>query len=152
MPTPNTYGVTPAIIAGRVQGLTISATTTPSQATVEDMIEECAEHLASELVNIGFDPTDLPSTQTPYNTLRAALIYRVAYLILVGRDRAQEGIAQSYKVAYDELMATIRVRPARVVGPSDAPDSVRSPVLEPDLAASTARAATLAGRIIRGGL
>lgn len=152
MTAPNTYGVTPAVISARVQGLTINASTTPNTDTVTDMITESAEHLAAELVNIGFDPTGLPSTQTPYHTLRAALIYRVAYLILVGRDRAQDGIAQSYKVAHDETMQTIRVRPARVVGPSDAPDAVRSPVLEPDLAASTARTATLAGRIIRGGL
>lgn len=153
MTTPNTYGVTPSVIAARVQGVAIGTSTTPSTSTVQDMIDECAEALLTECNNVGIETVGLTFTQSPYRQLRGALINRVIYLILLSRDRGQEGIAEPYNRLYVEALDNIRKRPARVGGVQTAPDAVRSPALPPDLDSSAnTRWNTLAGRVINGGL
>jgi hypothetical protein len=148
-----TYGVTPAVISARVQGVAIGPSTVPSTDTVADMIDEAAEELQTECDNVGIETAGLTSTIAPYRQLRQLLIYLVCYRVLLQRDRGQEGIANPFLVAYREALANIRQRPARVAGPQTAPDSVRSPSIEPDLtSAANTRWITPPGRIINGGL
>lgn len=153
MTTPATFGVTAADISARVQGVAIGDSTVPSTTTVGEIIEEAASFVTQEAEYIGVSTSAIANTTTTYKILRNLVIYRAAREVLIARDRADDRAA-GFKVLYDEAIETLRKSAGRIADKSDAPDSVRSPVLSPDntSAAAVARDNSSVGRVIRGGM
>jgi hypothetical protein len=149
---PNTFGVTPATVAARIQNLTISTTSDPSYATVEEVIGEIASQLEDECAAMGIDASsavDSGGTATLYKQIRAALIYGVADSVLTARRRGTGEIERPYKVLYDETIDRIRRRPQTVSAESGVDVTVN--LGAPEYARQTF-VPGLPGKILRGGL
>jgi hypothetical protein len=148
----NTFGVTPAVVAARVHSLSISTTSGPDTAAIEDVIDEVASWVSDECDAMGIDAesaTDSGGTETLYKQLRSAIIYGVADQVLLARSRGSLPADRAYKVQYDETIERIRKRPQSVSSQSGVDVTV-------DLGAQAYRDATLVpglpGKILRGGM
>jgi hypothetical protein len=148
----NVFGVTPAVIAGRLANLTIGTSTPVTQLAVEDMIDEMASVLAREAEAVGISTATLAAsgdTEATYNLFRAALIYGVADRLVVARARGTGDIDRPFLRLYEQTIETIRLRPQAV---DDTAATNRTYNLAAAAYASETVVPGLAGKIIRGGL
>jgi hypothetical protein len=153
-PGTNDFGITPALISARVQGLTIGPGSVPSTAAVEAMIDESADLVCGEAENIGITVAGMTEANNPavFRRLRGMVVNHVIYRCLIARDRGAD-LAESYLRLYTATLDTMRASASRVSGPTDGPSQVRSPIIEPDASASSAaRLGTLPGKVVSGGL
>jgi hypothetical protein len=118
----NLFGVTPAVLMGQVQGLTIRSNTQPSTTDVEEMILDAAGEAESEAIAVGIDLQGFTDPQYRlYRTARAMIIARVLSTLLVGKDRGQD-MGKFWHDRFLDARETLRKRPQAVDNKDSGPD------------------------------
>jgi len=154
MTTINTFGITTADVSGQVHNLTISPTSSPTDAQVTDMIEQNAALLTMELQAAGITAAGLTdTTDATYVLCKRGIINKTVSDVLVARNRGEAGAGAYYMANWDRLIETVRQYPQRVENQSEQ---------GPDLAEFIAQGAadlqdspfysSISGKIVIGGL
>lgn len=115
------FGVTTADIAAQVQGMVITASTSPSATAVEAMIEESAAIVNQECINNGIN-IDPVTTDPSYAILRRMVIYKTLSDLLVGRESGNPDAGAYYERQYDKMLKTLRSRPQSIQTTNNGPD------------------------------
>jgi len=118
----NIFGVTPAVLMGQVQGLTIRTSTQPSTSDVEDMILDAAGEAEAEAIAVGLDLQGLTDPQFRiYRIARTMIIARVLSILLTGKDRGEE-VGKFWHDRFVDARETLRKRPQAVENKDSGPD------------------------------
>ena len=154
MTTINTFGITVADISGQVHNLRIDASSSPTEAQVDEMIQQNAALLAMELQAAGITAAGLVDvTDATYVLCKRGIINKTVSDVLVARNRGEAAAGAYYMANWDKLIETVRQYPQRV----ESQDTQG-----PDLAAFIAQGAgdlqdipfysSISGKIVIGGL
>jgi hypothetical protein len=120
MATINTFGITPSDISAQVHNLTISTSSSPTTAQVEDYIQFAAATVASEAAAAGIGVDGLVATSSEYVLLKKAVISKVTADVMVARNRGDAAAGAYYLANYQSVIETLRKLPQRVVDNSSA--------------------------------
>jgi len=119
MATPNTFGVTPTELQEVVTNLTITSSTSPSTAEVQNLIEYAAAELDLEGEATGINLQGLSDpTDRMYLLYKRALIYRAVADVLTAKNRGNPEAGLYYMGLHDKLLDNIRKHPDRVAARS----------------------------------
>jgi len=152
MASPNLFGVSKADIQSVCTNLSIESDTSPSEAQVNELIEQAAAEIYLEAQAVGIDINGLTDpTQAMYMIFKRAIVYRVAADVLTAKNRGNPESGQYYIERHNEMLDKIRKFPDRTAerGENDGPNRLK--VLDyDDIQENTTFASSMAGRIILG--
>lgn len=104
------WGVTPALVASRVQSLRLTETSQPSIADVTAMISEDASWVAARLRRVGVGP-DLDDQSETYSIARRVVFDLVISRVAPLRGREESSMASQIMRDAERVLDSIEVGP-----------------------------------------
>ena len=147
----NLFGLTPALVVARAQGIVTSANSAPATTAFESILEEVAARWALEFAHTAGhsvdDVLDSGTTADLYKVCRAAIIAGCLDAYIVSRDPRNVPDVRPYQTAWQEALEVVRRLPQVLQANDEGPQVAIS------LTGYTTETWVpgLAGAIIRGG-
>jgi hypothetical protein len=123
MAAANTFNVTTSTLTGEAQGLSFSASTSPTTTEATRIILRAASRVERECAAVGIDTQAITDdTDSRYLLLEWAVICAALSMILAGRDRGNENAGKYYETQYRKAIEDVRIRPQAVDNKDTGPD------------------------------
>lgn len=149
----NTFSITSSDVASRVQGLVITAATSPTVSQVEDLILFTSAEIANEANAVGIDTELLlDDTDATYLALKNAVIYKVVAELQIARNKGSVEAGEYWISRYKEIIETLRRKPLAIQPDrGEGPNQAYSLNLDAQNIFNVGYYRTLNGRIVLGG-
>ena len=118
----NTFDITAAEVAALIGHLTtIDGTTSPTSTEITKWISQISSVVSSALRSLGLDPADIASTATDadlelYHQCRDYITRYVAARWHAANRNGDTGLAQSYRIQFDEWLDNLTSSPYQATG------------------------------------
>lgn len=147
----NLFGLTPALVAARVQGIVVGASASPSTSAFEEMLEEVAARWALEFTHTCGgtvdDIVDSGPTADLYKVCRSAIIAGCVDAYILSRDPRTAPLERPFLAEWNAKLELVRRVPQVLQANAEGPQVAISLTNYPTETAVPG----LAGAIIRGG-
>ena len=147
----NIFGVTTVDVSGQVHNLSITPSSSPTIAAVEDMIDYYAADMAREASVVGIDTSSFSSGTDEYTYAKSALIAAVCGEVLVSRNRGNAESGKFYTEKYRRYISVLRKRPQVQEDTGEGPNLARS-IISADNPNKRTFSNIILGDIINGGV
>lgn len=151
----NLFGLTPADVAARVQGLTSSATASPTSTVWATILTEVANQWARECYNVGIDVSGITEAadESLWTECRRCVAIGVVDEYLLSRSpRTADTVDRPYRAKWDDALRVLRERPTVLQPASEAPNTLINLGAQQYSVDGANRIPGLVGQIIRGGM
>lgn len=150
----NTFAITAADIQGRVQGLLINSTTSPTEDQVDNIILLSAAEVETEAAAVGINTQILTdTTDATYLVVKNMIVYKTVSEVMVARNKGQISAGEYWDTKYKQLLETLRKRPLSIEPDrGEGTDVAYSLDLNADNVFNIDFYRSISGKIVLGGL